>query len=138
MDELLKNCNSIQFKVGDKVRIRQDIGRIALLKNTDTERYSKLFGKDSNNYSIVPMMVGMAGKTATVSSVFRCGCEKSLLGATYKLDIDSRTYYWRHALLEKVGEEKSDSGGYTRFPLKVGDTVTVRRDIAERNATSAL
>ena len=137
MDELLKNCNSRQFKVGDKVRIRQDIGRIALLKNTDTERYSKLFGKDSNNYSIVPMMVGMAGKTATVSSVFiRCGGEKSLLGATYKLDIDSRTYYWRHALLEKVGEEKSDSGGYTRFPLKVGDTVTVRRDIAERRDKS--
>ena len=55
-----------------------------------------------------------------------------MLCATYKLDIDSGTYYWRHALLEKVEEEKSDSGGSTRFPLKVGDTVTVRRDIAER------
>ena len=136
MDELLKNCNSIQFNVGDKVRIRQDIGYIAQLKNADPERYSKLVVTNSNNYSIVPEMVGMAGKTATVSSVFRGGSEKSLLGATYKLDIDSGTYYWRHALLEKVEEEKSDSSGSTRFPLKVGDTVTVRRDIAERRDKS--
>ena len=110
MDELLKNCNDRPFKEGDKVRIRRDIGHIALLKNADPERYSKLFGTNSNNYSIVPKMVGIAGKTAIVSSVFiRCGGKKSLLGATYKLDIDSSIYYWRHALLEKVGEEKSDS-----------------------------
>ena len=132
MDELLKNCNSIQFKVGDKVRIRQDIGKIASLKNTDPERYSKLVVTNSKNYSIVPEMVGMAGKTATVSLMSRGGSGKYLLGATYKLDIDSGTYYWRHALLEKVEEEKSDYRGSTRFPLKVGDTVTVRRDIAER------
>ena len=130
MDELLKNCNDRLFKVGDKVRIRQDIGHIAQLKNADPERYSKLFGTNSDTYSIVPEMVGMAGKTATVSSVLRCGSEKYLVGATYKLNIDSGTYYWRHALLEKVEEEKSDSGGSTRFPLKVGDTVTVRSDIA--------
>ena len=42
MDELLKNCNDSRFKFGDKVRIRKDIGCIALLKNADTERYSKL------------------------------------------------------------------------------------------------
>ena len=132
MDELLKNCNTKLFKVGDKVRIRQDIGYIAQLKNADTERYSKLFGTNSNNYSIVTGMVRIAGKTATVSSAFCGGSEKSLLCTTYTLDIDSRTYYWRHALLEKVEEEKSDYRGSTRFPLKVGDTVTVRRDIAER------
>ena len=136
MDELLKNCNSIQFKVGDKVRIRQDIGYIAQLKNADPERYSKLFGTNSNNYLIVPKMVGMAGKTATVSYVLCCGSEKPLLDATYKLDIDSSTYYWRHALLEKVEDEESDSRGSTRFPLKVGDTVTVRNDIAERRDKS--
>ena len=133
MDELIKNCNDMLFKVGDKVRIRRDIGYIAQLKNADPERYSKLFGTNSNNYSIVPNMVGMAGKTATVRSLMLRGSSgKSLLCATYKLDIDSGTYYWRHALLEKAEEEKSDSGGSTRFPLKVGDTVTVRRDIAER------
>ena len=55
-----------------------------------------------------------------------------MLCATYKLDIDNKLYCWRNALLEKVEEEKSDSGGSTRFPLKVGDTVTARRDIAER------
>ena len=42
MDELLKNCNDRIFKVGDKVRIRRDIGHIAQLKNADPERYSKL------------------------------------------------------------------------------------------------
>ena len=136
MDELLKNCNDRLFKVGDKVRIRKDIGHIALLKNADQERYSKLVVTNSNNYSIVPEMVGMAGKTATVSLMSRGGSGKYLFGATYKLDIDSGTYYWRHALLEKVEEEKSGSSGYTRFPLKVGDTVTVRRDIAERRDKS--
>ena len=136
MDELLKNCNDRLFKVGDKVRIRQDIGHIAPLKNADPERYSKLVVTNSNNYSIVPEMVGIAGTTATVSLISRGGSGKYLLGATYKLDIDSGKYYWRHALLEKVEEEKSDSGGSTRFPLKVGDTVTVRRDIAERRDKS--
>ena len=42
MDELIKNCNDRLFKVGDKVRIRRYIWHIALLKNTDPERYSKL------------------------------------------------------------------------------------------------
>ena len=132
MDELLKNCNDRLFEVGDKVRIRQDIGHIALLKNADPERYSKLFGTNSNNYSIVPDMVGIAGKTATVSFAFHSGSGKSFLSATYKLNIDFETYYWRHALLEKVEDKESDSSGSTRIHLKVGDTVTVRRDIAER------
>ena len=42
MDKLLKNCYGRLFKVVDKVRIRQDIGCIAQLKNADPERYSKL------------------------------------------------------------------------------------------------
>ena len=42
MDELLKNCYGRLFKVGEKGRTQGDIGRIALLKNDDQERYSKL------------------------------------------------------------------------------------------------
>ena len=60
MDELLKNCNSIQFKVGDKGRIRRDIGHIAFLKNADKERCSKLFGTNSDTYSIVSKNVNYA------------------------------------------------------------------------------
>ena len=60
MDELLKNCHGRLFKVGDKVIIMQDIGCIALLKNTDPERYSKLFGTDSDTYSIVSENVNYA------------------------------------------------------------------------------
>ena len=59
MDKLLKNCYGGLFKVGDKVRIRQDIGYIAQLKNADPEIYSKLVVTNSNTYSIVPEMVGM-------------------------------------------------------------------------------
>ena len=60
MDELLKNCSTELFKVGDKVRIRKDIGRIALLKNTDQEIYSKLFVTNSDTYSIVSKNVNYA------------------------------------------------------------------------------
>ena len=60
MDELLKNCYERLFKVGDKVRIRQDIGCIALLKNADQEIYSKLFGANSDTYSIVSENVNYA------------------------------------------------------------------------------
>ena len=60
MDKLLKNCYGGLFKVGDKVRIRQDIGYIAQLKNADPERYSKLFGTNSDTYSIVSENVNYA------------------------------------------------------------------------------
>ena len=60
MEELLKNCNDRLFNVGDKVRIRQDIGHIALLKNADPEIYSKLVVTNSNNYSIVSENVNYA------------------------------------------------------------------------------
>lgn len=136
MDELLKNCSTSLFNVGDKVRIREDIWYIASLKKIDAERYSKLFGKDSYAYSIVPEMLGMEGKTATVSCILCGGNGKSLLGATYKLDIDSKEYYWRHALLEKVEEENSDNsaevdGAKWKLPLKVGQKVLIRKNLKQ-------
>ena len=60
MDELLKNCNDRPFKAGDKVIIRQDIWHIALLNNAGQERYSKLFGTNSDTYSIVSKNVNYA------------------------------------------------------------------------------
>ena len=60
MDKLLKNYNGRIFNVGDKVRIRRDIGHIAHLKNSDKERYSKLFGANSDTYSIVSENVNYA------------------------------------------------------------------------------
>lgn len=147
MEELLKNCNYRLFKVGDKVRIRQDIGNLAELKKTDIDRYTRIFpnpntreyaAEKTSCYFIPNEMRYCAGETATVTNV-RLQNDSSLLSATYKLRINYGDgsgkysgYGWRHALLEKVEEEKSDSSGSTRFPLKVGDTVTVRRDIAER------
>ena len=70
MDELLKNCNDRIFNVGDKVRIRRDIWHIAQLKNADKERYSKLFGTNSDTYSIVSENVNYAIQHMTD---FLCG-----------------------------------------------------------------
>ena len=65
MDELLKNCNDRFFKVGDKVRIRRDIGCIALLKNADPGIYSKLQEYIQNyknvNYAIQHMTDFLGG-----------------------------------------------------------------------------
>lgn len=143
MDELLKNCNSRPFKVGDKVRIRQDIGGLAALKGTDIDRYTRIFpnriqkSKESF-YEITYGMILSRGKIAEVTKVIPNPNGAPLLSTMYRLKISGSysEWSWRHALLEKVGDEESDSSGSTRFPLKVGDTVTVRRDIAKRRDKS--
>lgn len=143
MDELLKNCNYRLFKVGDKVRIRRDIDDLAALSKKDINRYTRIFPqrtapKGASIYVISLEMQSYAGKTAKVVGVAPPENGAPLLGALYMIEINgSRSMWnWKHALLEKVEEEKSDSSGSTRFPLKVGDTVTVRRDIAERRDKS--
>lgn len=139
MDELLKNCNYRLFKVGDKVRIRRDIDDLAALSKKDINRYTRIFPqrtapKAASIYVISLEMQSYAGKTAKVVEVVPPENGAPLLGALYMIEINgSRSMWnWKHALLEKVEEEKSDSSGSTRFPLKVGDIVTVRHDIAER------
>lgn len=145
MDELLKNCNGGLFKVGDKVRIRRDIDDLAALLEKDVNRYRRIFPNrttpgEKSNYGISPKMQSYAGKTAEVVEVFPPENEMPLLGALYRIKIDghvhSSAWNWKHALFEKVEEGNSDSSGSTRFPLKVGDTVTVRRDIAKRRDKS--
>lgn len=138
MDELLKNCNTDLFKVGDKVRIRQDIKGLFVLRTTDIGRYSRIFPNKiqtgDSRYKITGGMVACAGKTAEVTEIIPNRDGAPLLSTMYRLKISGSysEWSWKHALLEKVEEEKSDSSGSTRVPLKVGDTVTVRRDIAER------
>lgn len=139
MDELLKKCYGGLFKVGDKVRIRRDIKDLAELKRADIDRYTIIFPnkiKESQKslYKISYGMVVSAGKTAEVTEIIPNPSGAPLLSTLYRLKINGSysEWCWKHALLEKVEEEKSNSSGSTRFPLKVGDTVTVRRDIAER------
>lgn len=143
MDELLKKCYGGLFKVGDKVRIRRDIKDLAELKRADIDRYTIIFPnkiKESQKslYKISYGMVVSAGKTAEVTEIIPNPSGAPLLSTLYRLKINGSysEWCWKHALLEKVEEEKSDSSGSTRFPLKVGDTVTVRRDIAERRDKS--
>lgn len=139
MDELLKNCNNKPFKVGDKVRIRRDIKDLAELNRADIDRYTRIFPNkiqefQKSLYEISYGMVVSAGKTAEVTEIIPNPSGAPLLSTLYRLKINESysEWFWKHALLEKVEEEKSDSGGSTRFPLKVGDIVTVRHDIAER------
>lgn len=143
MDELLKKCYGGLFKVGDKVRIRRDIKDLAELKRADIDRYTIIFPNKTQEsqkslYKISYGMVVSAGKTAEVTEIIPNPSGAPLLSTLYRLKINGSysEWCWKHALLEKVEEEKSDSSGSTRFPLKVGDTVTVRRDIAERRDRS--
>lgn len=138
MDELLKNCGAELFKVGDKVRIRRDIKDLAELKRVDIDRYTRIFPNKIQEsrkslYEISYGMVVSAGKTAEVTEIIPNRDGALLLSTLYRLKINGSysEWCWKHALLEKVEEEKSDSSGSTRVPPKVGDTVTVRRDIAE-------
>lgn len=137
MDELLKNCSDRLFKVGDKVRIRQDIKDLAELKRVDIDRYTRILPdkiqeSQKSLYKISYGMVVSAGKTAEVTEIIPNPDGAPLLSTLYRLKINGSysEWCWKHALLEKAEEEKS---GSARFPLKVGDTVTVRRDIAERS-----
>lgn len=143
MDELLKKCYGGLFKVGDKVRIRRDIKDLAELNRADIDRYTIIFPNNIQEsqkslYKISYGMVVSAGKTAEVTEIIPNPSGAPLLSTLYRLKINGSysEWCWKHALLEKVEEEKSDSSGSTRFPLKVGDTVTVRRDIAERRDKS--
>nr|DAN31481.1 MAG TPA: mindbomb E3 ubiquitin protein ligase [Bacteriophage sp.] len=143
MEELLKNCNTELFKVGDKVRIRRDIKDLAELKKVDIDRYTRIFPNEiqesqKSRYKISYGMVVSAGKTAEVTEIIPSQSGAPLLSTLYVLKINESysEWLWKHALLEKVEEEKSDSSGSTRFPLKVGDIVTVRHDIAERRDKS--
>lgn len=139
MDELLKKCYGGLFKVGDKVRIRRDIKDLAELKRVDIDRYTIIFPNkiqesQKSLYKISYGMIVSAGKTAEVTEIIPSPSGAPLLSTMYRLKISGSysEWSWKHALLEKVEEEKSDSSGSARFPFKVGDIVTVRHDIAER------
>lgn len=139
MDELLKNCSTKLFKVGDKVRIRRDIKDLAELNRVDIDRYTRILPNkiqesQKSLYKISYDMVVSAGKTAEVTEIIPNPSGAPLLSTLYRLKINGSysEWCWKHALLEKVENEKSDSSSSARFPLKVGDTVTVRHDIAKR------
>lgn len=142
MDELLKNCNTELFKVGDKVRIRQDIEGLFVLRTTDIGRYSRIFPNkiqtEDSRYKITGGMVVCAGKIAEVTEIIQGPPEALLLSTLYRLKINGSysEWLWKHALLEKVEEENSDNsaevdGAKWELPLKVGQKVLIRKDLKE-------
>lgn len=142
MDELLKNCNTDLFKVGDKVRIRQDIKGLFVLRTTDIGRYSRIFPNKiqtgDSRYKITGGMVACAGKIAEVTEIIQGPPESLLLSTLYRLKINGSysEWCWKHALLEKVEEGNSDNsvevdGAKWELPLKVGQKVLIRKDLKE-------
>lgn len=143
MDELLKNCNTDLFKVGDKVRIRQDIKDLAELKRADIYRYTRIFPNkiqtsEKSLYEINYGMVVSAGKTAEVTEIIPGPDGAPLLSTVYRLKINESYsgWFWKHALLEKVEEGNSDNsvevdGAKWELPLKVGQKVLIRKDLKE-------
>lgn len=142
MDELLKNCNTELFKVGDKVRIRQDIRGLFVLRTTDIGRYSRIFPNKiktgDSRYKITGGMVVCAGKIAEVTEIIQGPPEALLLSTLYRLKINGSysEWCWKHALLEKVEEGNSDNsvevdGAKWELPLKVGQKVLIRKDLKE-------
>nr|DAU90324.1 MAG TPA: mindbomb E3 ubiquitin protein ligase [Bacteriophage sp.] len=141
MDELLKNCNTDLFKVGDKVRIRQDIKGLFVLRTTDIGRYSRIFPNKiqtgDSRYKITGGMVACAGKIAEVTEIIQGPPESLLLSTLYRLRIkgNDSEWCWKHALLEKVEEDSDNSaetnGAKWELPLKVGQKVSIRKNLKE-------
>lgn len=142
MDELLKNCNTDLFKVGDKVRIRQDIKALFDLRTTDIGRYTRIFPNKiqsgDSRYKITRDMVVCAGKIAEVTEIIQGPPGALILSALYRLRIkgNDSEWCWKHALLEKVEEGNSDNsaevdGAKWELPLKVGQKVLIRKDLKE-------
>lgn len=142
MDELLKNCSTDLFKVGDKVRIRQDIKELFVLRTTDIGRYSRIFPNrirtGDSRYKITDGMVACAGKIAEVTEIIQGPPESLLLSTLYRLKINESysEWSWKHALLEKVEEGNSDDsaevdGAKWELPLKVGQKVLIRKNLKQ-------
>lgn len=131
MDELLKNCNTELFKVGDKVRIRQDIKGLFVLRTTDIGRYSRIFPNKiqtgDSRYKITGGMVACAGKIAEVTEIIQGPPESLLLSTLYRLKINGSDseWCWKHALLEKVEEDVETDGSKWELPFKVGTKVKI-------------
>lgn len=137
MDELLKNCNTDLFKVGDKVRIRRDIKDLAELKKVDIDRYTRIFPNKIQEFqkSLYKISYGMfvsAGKTAEVTEIIPNPSGAPLLSTLYRLKINESysEWCWKHALLEKVEEEDVETDGSKwELPFKVGTKVKITPDL---------
>ena len=133
MEELLKNCNYRLFKVGDKVRIRQDIKALFDLRTTDIGRYTRIFPNKiqsgDSRYKITRDMVVCAGKIAEVTEIIQGPPEALILSTLYRLRIkgNDSEWCWKHALLEKVEEDEDveTDGSKWELPFKVGTKVKI-------------
>lgn len=86
------------LKIGDKVKIRQDLV------------HEKIY----NNCSYNADMEKYAGKVATITNIFR----DSETEVNYSLDIDSEEWYWDSEMLMKVSYKVGDK-------VKIKDTLKV-------------
>ena len=91
----------MKFKVGDKVRVRNDLE----------------VGDLYNNHGFFEEMAQYRGKTARITGVSPCG--------NYNLNIDSSEWFWADEMLEPAGLTKDDLKPGDILATRNGKTYTV-------------
>lgn len=130
----------LPFKVGTKVKITPSLK--APNPKEGNYKHFDIGGKHYRDVGIVAEMERYKGKEATITSVYKVYSDVVGGGYDYSIEVDGEKTVWSWDVSMFDGfdawkdkqekDEKRDSGGSTRFPLKVGDVVTIRRDIAEK------
>lgn len=125
----------LPFKVGTKVKITPS------LKSGSFKRFD-IGGKHYRDAGIVAEMERYKGCEATIVDVNDVDSDVVGGGCAYSIEVDGKEtgWFWDISMFDgfdawkdkQEKDERRDSGGSTRFPLKVGDIVTIRRDIAEK------
>ncbi|HPE08118.1 MAG TPA: hypothetical protein PLT28_00100 [Saprospiraceae bacterium] len=82
------------YKIGDKVRIRSDLGFL-----TDEERHK---------YDFIGSMLEYAGEVATITDI-------SAIDHIVWLDIDMRNFYWNIDLLEDINQPYFSEADFDAF-----------------------
>lgn len=130
----------LPLKIGQKVSIRKNL---KILKEGNFENFY-ICGTKFRNTGVVCEMEKFRGCTATITYVLPN--DEIVGGYIYNLAVDGTDCGWQWDISMFDGfnawrdKQETDAKRKTEsspsFPLKVGDTVTVRRDIAERRDKS--
>lgn len=127
----------LPLKIGQKVSIRKNL-------KEDSTNFYYICGTKFRNTGVVCEMEKFRGCIATITDVLPN--DEIVGGCIYYLAVDGTDCGWQWDISMFDGfnawRDKQEANAKSRkesspsFPLKVGDTVTVRRDIAERRDKS--
>lgn len=131
----------LPLKIGQKVSIRKN------LKKEDSPNFYYICGTKFRNTGVVCEMEKFRGCIATITDVLPVLPNDKIVGGyIYNLAVDGMDCGWQWDISmfdgfnawrdKQKANAKSRKESSPSFPLKVGDTVTVRRDIAKRRDKS--